>query len=122
MNKFIGIGNLTKAPELHETEKGKVGKFTIAINGFNRTDYINITTFGAVAENCKKYLEKGKKVAVVGAVQTREYEKDGKKQYFTEVVASEVEFLGERPKELINETKTEVDVDLTPIPDTELPF
>ena len=62
MNKFIGIGNLTKAPELHETEKGKVGKFTIAINGFNRTDYINITTFGAVAENCKKYLEKGKKV------------------------------------------------------------
>ena len=31
----------------------------IAINGFNRTDYINITTFGAVAENCKKYLEKG---------------------------------------------------------------
>ena len=54
MNKFIGIGNLTKAPELHETEKGKVGKFTIAINGFNRTDYINITTFGAVAENCKK--------------------------------------------------------------------
>ena len=37
-------------------------------------------------------------------------------------VASEVEFLGERPKELINETKNEVDVDLTPIPNTELPF
>ena len=93
MNKFIGIGNLTKAPELHETEKGKVGKFTIAINGFNRTDYINITTFGAVAENCKKYLEKGKKVAVVGAVQTREYETDNEKRKVVELVAEKVTFL-----------------------------
>ena len=122
MNKFIGIGNLTKAPELHETEKGKVGKFTIAINGFNRTDYINITTFGAVAENCKKYLEKGKKVAVVGAVQTREYEKDGKKHYITEVLASSFQLLESRAQRAMRENNTGADLADLVLEEEELPF
>ena len=131
MNKVILIGNLTKDPEHMSTTSGvSVCRLTLAVqrkfagqDGEREADFINIVTWRGLADNCHKFLKKGKKCAVIGEIQTRSYDaQDGTKRYVTEVVASEVEFLGERPKELINETKNEVDVDLTPIPDTELPF
>jgi single-strand DNA-binding protein len=98
MNKFIGIGRLTDAPEIRQTQTGKaVASFTIAIDdgwGENRsTDFLPVTCWEKLAENCGKFLGKGSKVGVVGKVKKRSYDKNGTKVWVTEIVASEVEFL-----------------------------
>ena len=49
--------------------------------------------FGKQAENCEKFVSKGKKIAVTGKIVTGSYEKDGRKVYTTDVVADRVEFL-----------------------------
>lgn len=101
MNSVILIGNLTRDPELSykpSNDPLAICKFTIAINdGYGdkaRVDYPSIVCFGKVAENCDKYLKKGSKVGVTGKIQTGSYEKDGRKVYTTDVIASSVEFLG----------------------------
>jgi single-strand DNA-binding protein len=125
MNKCIFIGNLTKDPELSTTTSGiSVCKFDIAVqrrfetNGERETDFFKIIAWRGLADNCGKYLSKGKKAAVVGSLQTRTYyDKDGVKHYVTEIVADEVEFLS--PKGERNEPK------LSPAPEEiqeELPF
>lgn len=102
MNKAILIGNLTKDPELKATPNGiSVCTFTVAVSrrykdesGERQADFIPIVTWRALAENCGKYLEKGKKVAVTGQINTRSYDaQDGTKRYVTEVIAEDVEFL-----------------------------
>ena len=102
MNKIILIGNLTKDPDLRSTKSGtSVCSFDIAVNrrfvkkdGEKVTDFFRITTWGSVAENCSKYLAKGRKVAVVGELQASIYEgKDGRTYLNLTVQAEEVEFL-----------------------------
>lgn len=98
MNKWIGIGRLTKDPELRFTQTGKaVAKFGLAIDRpFNKdeTDFFNIVVWGKSAENCANYIEKGRLVAVEGRVQNRSYETNsGEKRYITEIIASNVKFL-----------------------------
>lgn len=102
MNKCVLIGNLTKDPELKTTPSGvPVCAFSIAVNrphkgadGNREVDFFNIITWRGLAENCAKYLTKGKKAAVTGEIQNRSYEdKDGNKRYVTEIIASDVEFL-----------------------------
>lgn len=102
MNRAILIGNLTKDPELRTSQNGNpVCTFTLAVNrrfadqnGNRQADYLNIVTFKKTAENCARYLAKGRKAGVVGTIQTRTYDaQDGSKRYVTEVVADEVEFL-----------------------------
>ena len=105
MNKVYLIGNLTRDPELAETNSGiKVCRFAIAVNrtysstdGERQTDFFNITVWRTQAENCGRYLKKGSKVAVVGSLQNRSYEdKEGIKRNVTDIVANEVEFLSTR--------------------------
>lgn len=55
-------------------------------------DYHNIVVFGKQAENCAKYLTKGSSAYVEGRMQTRSWDKDGVKQYRTEVIADRVQF------------------------------
>ena len=102
MNKCIFIGNLTRDPE-HQTTGSGVAfcRFSIAVNrsytnssGEREADFINIVTWRGLADNCAKYLSKGRKVCVVGSLQTRSYDdKDGNKRYATEIVAEDVEFI-----------------------------
>ena len=103
MNKIYLIGNLCRDPELTETNGGvKVCRFSIAVNrGYKDsedkplTDFFNITAWRTQAENCSKYLKKGSKVAVIGSLQNRTYEdKQGVKRTVTDIIASEVEFIG----------------------------
>lgn len=102
MNKAFLIGNLTRDPELRNTSSGiPVCSFSIAVNrrfkntqGQQETDFINITAWRQLGETCAKYLTKGRKVCVIGAIQTRTYEaQDGTKRNAFEIVADEVEFL-----------------------------
>lgn len=128
MNKITLIGNLTRDVEMRHTGSGiPVCSFSVAVNrrfkdaeGKVVTDFFTIVAWRGLAENCAKYLGKGKKVAVVGELNNRSYEdKDGSKRYITEIVADEVEFLSPR-------TTTEAappDMSgFTEIPDDELPF
>ena len=127
MNKVILIGNLTKDPEVRTTNNGTyVTTFSIAVNrkykaqdGSQITDFFDIVAWRQLAELCGKYLEKGRKVGIVGELQTRSYEsKDGTKRYLTEIVASEVEFL--TPKGAVQGT---VDAEgFTDVDDSDLPF
>ncbi len=96
------FGNLTRDPELKALPSGmNVCSFSLATNRVyndrdgNRqeaTDYHNIVVFGKQAENCSKYLSKGNSAYVEGRLQTRSWEKDGQKQYRTEIVADRVQF------------------------------
>lgn len=104
MNKFTGIGNLTRDPEIRTTQGGiTVCLFCIAIsrrfkdaNGQKGVDYINVTAWRQLGELCGQYLEKGRKVGVTGSIQTRTYEaQDGSKRSAFEIVADEVEFLSQ---------------------------
>lgn len=69
MNKFIGLGNLTRDPKFREIKgDNKVCDFSIAINNkaANSVFYIDIETWNKVAENCNRFLSKGRKVLVEG--------------------------------------------------------
>lgn len=108
MNKVILIGNLTRDPELSATLSGvSVCKISIAVNrnftnanGERECDYFNLVAWRQLADNCGKYLSKGKKIAVVGNLQTRSYEtQGGDRRYVTEVMADEVEFLSPRDEQ-----------------------
>jgi len=102
MNKICLVGNLTMDPELRSTGAGiSVCTFNIAVNrrfanqqGEREADFIPIVTWRSLADNCARYLAKGRKVAVTGSLQTRRYEdKQGNKRTAFEVVADDVEFL-----------------------------
>ncbi len=99
MNRAILIGNLTKDPELRTTPQGiSVCSFTIAVNrGFGDkkdVDYIPVVTWRGLADNCSKFLAKGRKVGVSGRIQVRSYDaNNGERRYVTEIVADDVEFL-----------------------------
>ena len=103
MNKVYLIGNLTRDPEMRSTQSGvNVCNFSIAVNrrfrnpqtGQQETDFFNIVAWRQLADLCGRYLTKGRKVAVVGSIQTRTYEaQDGSKRSAFDIVADEVEFL-----------------------------
>ena len=106
MNSVQLIGRLTRDPEVRYTtgqNQTAVARFSIAVNdgyGENeRTSFINIVVFGRQAENCERFLGKGRQVGITGRIQTGSYEKDGRTVYTTDVIASRVEFLGGRTAE-----------------------
>lgn len=109
MNQVILIGRLTKDPETRYTSESQIAvcTFTLAVDRptkqgeEKKADFPRITVFGRQAENCEKYLSKGKKVAVQGRIQTGSYQNSqGQKVYTTDVIAERIEFLewGEQKK------------------------
>lgn len=94
MNSFIGIGNLTKEPEIRYTNNNlKVATITIAINRKEEADFIDCVAFDKKADIIEQYLHKGNKVAVEGRLQTNMYEKDGKKYKSMNILINNIEFL-----------------------------
>lgn len=103
MNNVVLIGRLTKDPELSYTPNNQtpVCRFTVAVDRPRRNgedmgaDFIRITVWGKQAENCDRYIAKGRQVGVSGRIQTGSYKnKEGITVYTTEIVADRVEFLG----------------------------
>lgn len=103
MNSVVLIGRLTKDPEVRYTSGTQmaIATFTVAINRPKKqgqekaeADFPRVTVFGKQAENCERYLAKGRLVAIQGKIQTGSYQnKDGVTVYTTGVVADRVEFL-----------------------------
>lgn len=140
MNRAFLVGNLTRDPELRKTQNDvSVCTFTIACNrrftnanGQREADFLNIVVWRAQADNCYRYLKKGRRVAVVGSIQTRSYEgQDGNRRYVTEIVADEVEFLspsnggGGRDSDGFDSFEPRTDVmagDMQSVDDDDLPF
>ena len=120
MNIFMGIGRITKKPELRYTTKEvAVARFTLAINrdtknkeGNYDTDFISCVAYGKTAELIDKYLDKGSAIAIEGKIQTGSYEKDNQKVYTTDVVVDKMNFIGTKkettPEETKEETQTEI--------------
>lgn len=103
MNSVVLIGRLVRDPELaYTTTQTAVCKFTVAVDRPTRdkaTDFIRITAWGKVAENCKQYLAKGRMCAVNGRIETGSYtNREGRKVETTEVVANNVEFIQQRER------------------------
>jgi single-strand DNA-binding protein len=107
INKVILIGNLGSDPEVRYTPDGTaVANFNIATSDEwtdkdsgerkKRTEWHRIVAWRRLGEICGEYLSKGKQVYVEGKLQTRSWEKDGVTRYTTEVIASDVQFLGTR--------------------------
>ena len=104
MNKVILMGRLTKDPELKKTQSGSsVVSFTVAVDrqykddaGMHPTDFINCVAFSYTADFLNKFFVKGQLLVVIGSIQTRTWEdSEGKKNYVTEVIVSEVQFTGD---------------------------
>ena len=103
MNKWIGMGRLTRDPEIRVSQGAEpmtVASFTMAIDrkyakndSENKADFIRIVVFGKKAEFCEKYLKQGSKVVVEGRIQTGSYtNKEGQKVYTTDIIAEDIEF------------------------------
>ena len=108
MNKLTIIGNLCDAPVLRSTTDGiPVCSFTVAVNRKPtqaqrqkgerpEADFFNVTAWRVQGENAARFLEKGKKVCVIGSVKLRTWEQEGKHGASLEVLAEDIEYLSPR--------------------------
>ena len=94
MNKFFGIGRLTKDPEIMHKGETNIARYSLAIDRRKgEADFINCVCFGRAADFAEKYLQKGMKIAVAGRIQTGSYKtQDGRTVYTTDIVVEEHEF------------------------------
>ena len=130
MNSVVLVGNLTRNPELRQTQSGiAVCNFTVAVNrrananGEKIADFIPVVAWRTQAEACAKYLAKGRKVAVHGMLQSRLYDaEDGGKRYVMDVIADSVEFLGSGQSGQSSQTDGGGSALGTPVDDDDLPF
>lgn len=107
MNKVSIVGRLTKDVELRQTESGKfVGSVTVAVQrnykngkGEYEADFPQVVIWGKQAEIVAEHVKKGHMVGFTGRIATRTYEKDGVKNYITEVIAEDFTFLQPKPQQ-----------------------
>lgn len=133
MNSVVLIGRLTRDPELRfvPTTGMAVTNFTLAVDkdlfgekkeeaireGKPTADFIYITVFGKVAENCANFLHKGSKCCVKGRITTNCYTgKYGEKQVKTGVTGERVEFLDPKKIDMPEEDN------FVPVEDEDIPF
>lgn len=106
LNQATVAGNLTRDPEMKALPSGmNVTNFSVATNRVYKdkdgnkqesVDYHNIVFFGKQAETINQYFKKGMPIYVEGRMQTRSWEKDGQKQYRTEVIGNSFQFVGRK--------------------------
>lgn len=105
MNRVTILGNLGQDPELRYTQsQTPVCTLNVATTDYRTgqdgqrqefTEWHRVVVWSKAAENCAKYLAKGRTVLVEGRLQTRSWEdKQGQKRYMTEIVAQNVQFIG----------------------------
>lgn len=107
LNNVQIIGRLGKEPEMRYTQSGTaVCKFSVAVEAYvpkdsdrpKHTEWFNVVSFAKLAEVCAQYLSKGDEVYCQGELQTRQYEKDGQRRYFTEMNMRQMQMLKTKGK------------------------
>ncbi len=107
LNKVFIMGNLGADPELRYTpSQSAVCNLRVATNEryknssgewVEKTEWHSVSVFGKTAENCSQFLSKGRQVFVEGRLQTSKWQdKEGKDRYRTDIIASNVQFIGGR--------------------------
>ena len=121
MNQFFGVGRLVAQPEVKESENGKkYTNFTIAVqrsyknaDGVYETDFLDVVSFGPMAETTCEYCQKGDMVGVKGRVETSSYEnEDGEKKKSTQIVADRISFISSKAKDINNVIEEDDDLDM----------
>ena len=102
LNSVNIMGNLTRDPEMRYTPGGKaICNISIANNRIytkngekvTEVSYFDVEVWGAMAENCAKYLSKGSGIIVEGRLRQDRWEKDGKTQSRVRITANNVHFM-----------------------------
>ena len=100
------MGRTTKDPESRKVGENTITNFDIAVDnlrkesdGSQSTSFFKVTCFGKVAENVRKFVRKGSKIAVQGSIQQRTYLVADSKRTTYDVIADSVEFLDPKPVE-----------------------
>lgn len=99
MNRWTGIGRITRDPDIRQSGETKIARYTLAVDRRNRqegADFIPCVCFGKTADFVEKYLQKGMKIAVEGRIQTGSYDKNGQKVYTTDIIVDSHEFVESR--------------------------
>lgn len=108
INRVVLTGNLTRDPEMRSTPNGfAICKLGVACNTRRKNNstgeweekpnYFRVTVFGGQAENCDKYLRKGRAVAIDGRLEWSQWETpEGQKRESIDIIADNVQFLGGR--------------------------
>lgn len=136
INTVALMGRLTADPELRQTTSGvSVSSFTLAVDrGYvkqgeeRQTDFIDVVVWRNTAEFATKYFRKGDMMAVVGSLQTRQYQdKEGHNRKAVEVQAQNISFCGGKQQQQINtenifNKQTETESTTEPMDDEDLPF
>ena len=121
MNNFWGVGRLVARPELKESENGnKYVNYTVAVqrsyknaDGVYETDFLDVVSFGPVAEKTADYCQKGDMVGIKGRVETSLYENEnGEKKKSTQIVADNITFLSSSKEKNSDVEKSEDDLDM----------
>ena len=106
LNLIILMGRTTKDPESRKVGENTITNFDIAVDnlrkesdGSQSTSFFKVTCFGKVAENVRKFVRKGSKIAVQGSIQQRTYLVADSKRTTYDVIADSVEFLDPKPVE-----------------------
>jgi len=110
INRLTLVGRAGDDPVVHEFESGaKVAKFSLATSEkytnkagdkVEDSEWFNIVIYRKLAEIVEKYVHKGDLLFLEGKVKTRSYEnKEGQKQYITEVICDRMQMLGSKKSE-----------------------
>jgi single-strand DNA-binding protein len=119
VNSIQLVGRLTRDPELRSTQAGKqVARMRLAVNRSRDrevADFFDVVAWEGLGEVCAEHLDKGRRVAVSGRVQYRQWRTDdGEPRHSYEVVAHDVEFLDAAKREPGGEPQ--------PADDSDIPF
>lgn len=136
LNKFIGIGNLGRDPELRYAPNGdavatiSVGiteKWVDKTSGDKKenTEWVRVVFYRKLAEVVGQYLKKGSSIYFEGKMHTKKYtDKQGVERYTTEIIADSMQMLGSRPN--ANESKPQPNMSGISTPDnfdsSDIPF
>ena len=101
LNNVVLMGRMVSNPDYRTTTSGKsVCSFRLAVDRPGKekqADFIQCVAWQGTADFVSRYFFKGSMVAVIGSIQTRNYEdKNGQKRTAVDVVVREVSFTGER--------------------------
>ncbi len=114
VNKCILLGRVGKDPEIKQFDGGNKASFSLATTerGYTtksgtvvpeRTEWHNIICWKGLSTIIERFVKKGDLIYIEGKITTRSWESDGKKHYMTEIVADNIELLGNKSESKANE-------------------